>query len=133
VVWLNALGYRSEVTIAFRSTDHTVSEEWAKLLIKQPEFMKKILTDDWIKSEIQHKPGSDLWVFKVEEVKWYEGYDQVDAMESLWTHFADLEDAHSNLMGLFIRIGEETGDVDERQIGDGHELGYVTSHIELNF
>jgi hypothetical protein len=54
-------------------------------------------------------------------VKWYESYEDVqhhEALIELAAEWANDEDNHSEIAYSFVRIGEETDDIDEKNGGD---------------
>jgi hypothetical protein len=56
-------------------------------------------------------------------VKWYDSYPYVQNHEALRRYFADAHEEHNDSYEIdtrFVRIGEETGDIDETDTGDDH-------------
>ena len=102
------MGYRSDVGILIEGSAEAIENAKALIpveIIKEFDFE---FEDERIK-------------FSADDVKWYDSFPEVVAMEK-W--FADVEglfdDGGSNtsLNGKFLRIGEECGDVEERYFGD---------------
>ena len=90
--------------------------------------------------------GEDRLVFefKVSSVKWYEGYKDVTEFEQFWDKFKDLADAEMNgdepqgdepvvWACEFIRLGENTDDIEERSSHDAEWLLQVSRVIENNY
>ena len=80
-----------------------------------------------------------IFEFKVSSVKWYEGYPEVIAFEQFWEKFSDLvdteEEGHDpcDWAAEFIRLGENTEDIEEKSIGDSDWLLQVNRYIETNY
>lgn len=54
--------------------------------------------------------------FEGSSVKWYDGYEHVDWHNLLYALASSYED--KDLCGQFVRIGEDTGDVQDEAFGD---------------
>lgn len=119
------MGYRSEVAyaIAFRN-----KEDKDALLARLPD---DVLAD--IRRDECFAEQDDRLLFRDSGVKWYssrlmlgamEGYREVDVHEQL---ISTAKDAHSEgempMVGIFVRIGEETDDIEEDFWGDPSEDG----------
>ncbi len=112
------MGYRSEVGILIEGSAEAIAN--AKALIPV-EIIKEFFDFEFEVEEERIK-------FYADDVKWYDSFPEVVAMEK-W--FADVEglfdDGGTNLSlrGKFLRIGEECGDVEERYFGDDdiYDLG----------
>lgn len=102
------MGYRSDVGILIEGSAEAIAN--AKALI--PVEIIKEFDFEFYDEQIK---------FSADDVKWYDSFPEVVAMER-W--FADVEglfdDGGSNLSlrGKFLRLGEECGDVEERYFGD---------------
>ena len=104
------MGYRSEVGILIEGSAEAIAN--AKALVPVEiinEFQSYFeFCEDSIK-------------FSVDDVKWYDSFPEVIAVEK-W--FADVEGLfddgglNTSLNGKFVRIGEGCGDVEERCFGD---------------
>ena len=95
------MGYRSEVAIAF--TDHAV--RLLNAIMEHESAMRTLVgeCENTINMNEEDKGGKLHWC----DIKWYEGYPEIDRMESLLQQIPD-EDYH------FIRLGEESHDIEER-------------------
>lgn len=105
---------------------------------KTKDETKLCFDDDDGAFEIDEK---NLFIkFYAESVKWYDDYSDVQCHEAL-LELADewitqqVED--TKLIGScirwgFVRIGEESDDIDERHNNDGYELVYLTRGIAFD-
>lgn len=118
------MGYRSVVTIAIYGPE----EEMAPLLAAQRMLSDSPLAADrdYVKSYgfgMTLNKGPEIVrchmiLAQFESVKWYEGYPEVAAWEELISEASDNE----ALCTEFVRIGEETDDIQVRYTGD--DCGY---------
>ena len=80
-----------------------------------------------------------IFKFRADNIKWYEGYPEVIAFEQFWDRFNELveqeedEDDPCDWAAEFIRLGENTEDIEEKSIGDSHWLLQVNRYIETNY
>lgn len=147
------MGYRSDVVAVFYATDKPKSEEHqgfnernrAKLKL----FMSENFPEYWRGKHEDSAPEDCLTMldtdrrllfeFKVDSVKWYEGYKDVIAFEQFWDKFRELVDAEPegdepcDWAGEFIRLGENTDDIEERCVGDNEWLIQVSRVIDTNY
>lgn len=75
----------------------------------------------------------DEWVLKFElnDVKWYPSYPDVQMFETMLSAFEG--DGIDGYCTEFVRIGEETGDIEERCTGDNNEYHLsVRREIDCN-
>ena len=96
------MGYRSEVSIAIFKSDFDNIVKDAKENCKDGFDLIKYGTIELYKREIE-----DVIVITWSDIKWYEGYNDIDYIMDSLKHLADIERPYK-----FIRIGEETGDVE---------------------
>lgn len=110
------MGYRSEVVIAIKKEVYTRD---ILLTEKFPSFLRDVDENAFTLTKFK-----DYYIYQMDQIKWYEGYDFVDeTMEYLDA----LEDEEYG----FIRIGEETTDIEQE--GSPWEFGievYSSVHIE---
>lgn len=77
-----------------------------------------------------------LLYFRGESVKWYDGYEDVKWHNELWNEAEsaqrDEDSQFSNLYGSFVRIGEETLDVETHSFGDGEtwEIAQSSTNVD---
>jgi hypothetical protein len=87
------------------------------------------LTKDW---------GDDRWgidneqfCFLADHVKWYDSYPEVQTVMKIWDLAQDTgedEEGLTRYSGVFLRLGEETADIEEMSFGDpwDHDPPYVS-------
>jgi hypothetical protein len=66
--------------------------------------------------------------FNIPDVKWYTSFPDVQAFETMLEEFGD------DIPGYcteFVRIGEESGDIEQRQAGDNNEY-YLQVRCEID-
>tara|TARA_Y100000310_G_C20435123_1_gene693359 strand:- start:100 stop:438 length:339 start_codon:yes stop_codon:yes gene_type:complete len=107
------MGYRSQVAVAIGK--------------KHVEDFQKIITNEWNYKPEKHEFSTHT-VYVWDWVKWYDGYDEVDAI----TEFIDeLDEGTEDIE--FLRIGEETGDIELRRNGphtkEDYWLNYTNPKI----
>ena len=123
------MGYRSDVGAVIRvdkdcpDPDRVFTEFIGKVKLIGDVFFNGWNPDDygW---------GDRRFVFFVSDVKWYEGYEEVQAFEAIWNLASETE----GLSGYFVRIGEEYEDIEVNSFGiepPGDEVCPVRSiHLE---
>ena len=73
------------------------------------------------------------------DVKWYESYSEVIAFEQFWDKFRELVEAEPegdepcDWAGEFIRLGENTEDIEQKCSTDAEWLLQVSRVIENNY
>ena len=126
------MGYRSEVAIAiYGPEDAMVPLIAAQRLSAQSAL---VVDKDYIERREYTKNGQ-RWVMistYYDWVKWYESYPDVQAWRNLLSDIADSCD-DTGIAYEFVRIGEETGDVETDYVGDvEYYLGVSRSiHLDL--
>lgn len=122
------MGYRSQVCIRIKHNDpNKFKTMLVELFIKQLPWVAGIKSTTfeeftWNESEI-HIEATD-W-------KWYDTYDEVKWCEDLWAYFDKKAEEDKGLNGIFIRIGEETNDIEDRYFNKGYELANVSREINI--
>ena len=125
------MGYRSDVAYTIRfNSDHdeknkqsfyTFLAEAKSKAATAPCFVGR----EWLDLEIdeaRHRIN-----FACDDVKWYESYEDVkchEALIELAAEWANDEDNHSEIAYSFVRIGEETDDIEKKNGGD-YDWGWV--------
>jgi hypothetical protein len=119
------MGYRSDVCMVIYG-EHQYAMRELKALMDAAGID---LTKDW---------GDDRWgiddeqfCFLTDDVKWYDSYPEVQAVMKVWQLAQDTgedEDGLTRYSGIFLRIGEETSDIEQESFGDPweHECPYVS-------
>ena len=122
------MGYRSDVayTIRFNSDDDTVTDHSFYTFLAEakskPEYALA-LDDKGIEiDEVRRRIN-----FSASDVKWYEGYPDVDSHTKLLELAKDWIDNEANpsIGYIFMRVGEEPTDIEEYQ-GGLFDWGWIT-------
>jgi len=104
------MGYRSDVVIAVAMGSKKDLDELMAVYALNLFVQKENLMPEWEIGEYE-----DAWVamYKAEQVKWYDSYDDVKGFEAL-TKLAETFWAERNMPYAyrFIRIGEEANDIE---------------------
>lgn len=80
-----------------------------------------------------------IYEFKASAVKWYESYPEVVAFDAFWDKFCQLSDDSGeggepvDWACEFIRIGENTEDIEEKSSNEAEWLLQVNRVIETNY
>jgi len=119
------MGYRSHVAGAITGDKEIIAVLTAKLKLTPLKIQEH--WKDCIEFE------EDRIKFEFVEIMWYGGYETVDEFEEWFAEIEDMYDEaeHStateattdpmaSLCGKFIRIGEESDDLDEKTFGDDY-------------
>jgi len=104
------MGYRSEVCGVLWVDNH--DPEKFKELIGKIKLIGKDFLNQLRDREVGWKDG--VFIFHVDNWKWYDDYPAVVAWEAIWDMAADME----GVSGIFIRLGEEVEDNVVEYIGD---------------
>ena len=118
------MGYRSNVTAVF----YTTKEKWPvlKLYIDEhfPEEFKGYLT-------IQ---GERAYVFKLDNVKWYDSYPEVQAFQRFVSNFLEFDKGGEDSTQWayeFLRIGEDSNDVEETYSNSAEYVISLSWDVEI--
>ena len=148
------MGYRSEVTIIIQASEvrkvHKLDEptqeidsslkineeKWAMFLAEVAVKPKTELAWREISSSINDDYGNTLELDKEKrritmnfsDVKWYEGYENVDSHMALFHSVQPYEDY---IDAVYLRIGENIEDSEEHNYGDGYDLASIARSIEI--
>jgi hypothetical protein len=117
---MDDMGYRSDVHALFYTTR---KEDLPVLKLYMEENFPKYET-----LGLKEIEGKHLWGYEMvlEHVKWYESYDDVKAFDEFKRKYGALIDEQEDGKKWkfeFVRIGEETDDVEQEQ----HDSSYVLS------
>jgi hypothetical protein len=123
------MGYRSDIKAVFSTRD---KEQWPALRLFVDENFPEAL-----KGDLEHI-GSTVYsgfVFSCEGTKWYDGYDDVKAYNKFVADYEELIDGEAKLpwMYEFIRIGEDTDDIETANAGNADYVLRVNRFIECDF
>ena len=113
------MGYRSVVEVVMYPAK---PEDFAML---------KLYVEEHLPDAFEVKGGGKVLHLRLEGVKWYPSYEEVQVYEQCFMNWDDLfgERCHYE----FIRIGEETGDIEHGCSSGAEFLLQVCTTIESNF
>jgi hypothetical protein len=123
------MGYRSNVKAVFYTSD---KEQWPALRLfvdeNFPEEFKYCL-------EVIGSSTYCGYVFSCEDVKWYDSYPDVIAYNKFVADYEELIDGEAGLPWVyeFIRIGEDTDDIETTQAGNADYVICVSREIRCDF
>ena len=130
------MGYRSCVASVIYTWEEN---EWPLLkLFVEENFPKGQLAECLTPFENNGRRGPNRTTFRgykfmCDDVKWYESYPDVachDALIEFAGEWVNDEDNKSEIAFVFVRIGEETDDVEERCGGD-YDYDWVQVHRSI--
>ena len=120
------MGYRSDVTTLIYGDG--LSQQGYDLIKTLMNTTFKDTYQEW-GSHFEWRDHKRVLQFETESIKWYDSYPDVKS-------FMDMLDAIGDIAGLnyeFIRVGEDTDDIEQQQRGE--DLRYalsVTRSIEVD-
>ena len=140
------MGYRSDVIAVFYNIV-TGDEEKDKrnlatldMFVREnfPESLKNDEEEDegLHRHEVNHRV---IYEFKASSVKWYESYEEVKAFDAFWEKFCELADESQegdepvDWACEFIRLGENTDDIEEKSSNEAEWLLQVNRVIDTNY
>ena len=126
------MGYRSDVAVVIYADDNGVTVE-----VKRPEHAReqyavlKVLMNTRFKEEYERDFDGFTWndrlerlEFRVESVKWYEGFPEVARFMTMLDSLNDLGYVYE-----YVRIGEDPNDVHRMGDGEHYVLGVTNPQI----
>lgn len=124
------MGYRSNVAAVVQvnydcpNPADVFNRFRAEALLAAPAF------DAHWKDYSEWDEESHRMTFFVEDVKWYDGYEHVDAFDTVW-HIAQ---NNPDLSGGFVRVGEEPSDAAEDYFGDDapYDSVYISRDVHID-
>jgi len=125
------MGYYSEVAFAIRGK----KEDVIPVLVTYRN--KGLLAKDALdECTYREAAGIVTILYHNESTKWYDDFDEVKALNELYNLFRDIDDdltRDEEFEGRFIRIGEESDDVIEREFGaDPWDMLSYSRMIDIN-
>jgi len=126
------MGYRSDVayTIRFVHEDDTNNKQSFYVFLAEAKANAATAPcfgeQGWAEFQIDE---ADFRInFACNYVKWYETYADVqchEALINLANEWVNDEDNHSDIAYMFVRIGEESDDIEERFGGENYQFDWV--------
>lgn len=152
------MGYRSEVTIIIQAQEDRTyvneslrkvhgldeptqeEEKWAMFLAEVAVKPKTELAWREISSGINDDFGNTLELDKEKrritmnfpDVKWYEGSGKFEDVDSYMALFHSVQPYEHYIDAIYLRIGEDMEDLEEKYYGSGYELASIARSIEIN-
>jgi hypothetical protein len=121
------MGYRSDVAMLI-TTDDRSQRKIEELMIHLK--LSQISLKSWIDAD-DNKIGWNYHTlaFHADDVKWYFDYPEVQAIEKVWEIAQKVE----GLSGVFMRVGENAGDVEELNFGQDppYDHAFIVRRIVL--
>lgn len=122
------MGYRSSIKAVFYTS---ATEQWPALRLFVDENFPEALKGSL---EVIGSSTYSGYVFSEEDVKWYDGYPDVQAYNKFVEQYTDLVDEGVlPWMYEFIRIGEDTEDIETASAGGAGYILRVSRSIECDF
>jgi len=134
------MGYRSDVayTIRFVHEDDTNNKQSFYTFLAEAKSNAAtaacFLEHEWaefVVDEARYRIN-----FAADDVKWYESYADVqchEALLNLANEWDNDEDNHANIAFQFVRIGEETDDIEDRRSESADDWIYVERTISRDW
>lgn len=121
------MGYRSSVAMLITTDDrHERKIEELMIHLKLSQISLKSWTD-----ADDNKIGWNYHTlaFHADDVKWYSDYPEVQAVEKVW----EIAQKVHGLSGVFMRVGENAGDVEELNFGQDppYDHAFIVRQIVL--
>lgn len=110
------MGYRSEVGYVIAFTEKEVYDQFKVQYKLDPEYDQ--CRDDE-PHDLYFNDNKQLVKFEASDVKWYDSYPDVIAHHKLLELADEYAEKYNCVSWSFVRIGEETGDIDTQYGGNG--------------
>lgn len=128
------MGYRSDVSIIFyaRGSSNDASANATLKFWFDETYPVKEATDEWM-ATVRHKDGAIIVDY--EDVKWYESYGHVMAVEAAIRKFDETfecDKEEGRYAHEFLRIGEEDTDIEVERSDWNDHLLYVSRSIRVD-
>lgn len=114
------MGYRSEVLMVIGAVKPRMAAFTTQLALLYPEVAKHVFSEEQGFARKKWGSGGEEWelLYLYEcDTKWYRSYEDVGAFHAAFDNARDLSDK-LDLHGTFLRIGEDTADIEEEMFGD---------------
>jgi len=121
------MGYRSSVAMLITTDDRNERKiEELMIHLKLAQISLKSWTGE---DEKDIGWNYHTFAFRVDDVKWYPDYPEVQALEKVWEIAQEVD----GLSGVFMRIGESSDDVEELNFGQDppYDHAFIVRQIVL--
>lgn len=126
------MGYRSEVMAVFYCHQ---PEDYAPMKLFIDENIKSQGIKECFKED-EKTNGKDKYIlFQVDDVKWYDTYEDVIEFNEMVKRFKELADAEDNKLTWayeFVRIGEEVNDIEIDESDGADNVLNVSRVVDIN-
>jgi hypothetical protein len=130
------MGYRSDVAYTIRFTDDhdTNNEQSFYTFLLEAKANPKLQI---ALAEVEVNAKKQMFNYYASDVKWYESYPEVDSHMALvslaedWASQVHEGKLNCKIGSMFLRIGEETSDIEERFCGD-YEHDWMSISRSIN-
>lgn len=121
------MGYRSDV--AYMITFNKPEDYWGFIAESKCDPETQLcFTDEGFKQDDENL----RIMFSADSVKWYPDYEDVKCHNKLWHKACDRDDQdEKTCSGYYVRIGEQTDDLDEQQFGVYPPYDYINIHRSI--
>ena len=124
------MGYRSQVMLA-------IGKELTPFLLLATSQCKQAEELVFQHHDLFDRDYYEGWLLRWESIKWYEGYEDIDAIQKFVDEACadeykieeDGKERNSSEYIKFVRVGEDSSDVEMQ--GEGFWDIYVSRHIEF--
>jgi hypothetical protein len=122
------MGYRSEVAYVIRFANREMRQTFINIQRAKADKHINEALDELIEVE------DCLLGYHADHVKWYEGYEGVEAHHTLMKDSIDLFNEDEDIVGWrFVRLGEESDDNIQEENGNSDDLyEYVDWHKSMS-
>lgn len=129
------MGYRSVVAAAITvDRQYVQGTDWEDRQYDKEKFkevvgkLKLLITNEYLLNSIGWKNG--VITLYIDWVKWYDDYEEVQQWDTFW-HAVQQE---AGISGVFVRIGEETDDIQQDSFGEDpvYDLCEVTRGVSID-
>jgi hypothetical protein len=127
------MGYRSNLMVLiYPEPGDDKSAKYEQLKVLMATTFKDV-SDEFGDPYTTWLDSAHALKFELNDVKWYPSYPDVQMFEKMLSAFTGADDGIDGYCTEFVRIGEDTEDVEERHTGDNNEYHLsVRREIDCN-
>jgi hypothetical protein len=116
------MGYRSQVGYLIVFTEKEVYDQFKVQYKLDPEYEQCRIDEP---QSLMFNDDKLHIRFEAEDVKWYDSFPDVTAHHKLLDLADEYAEKYNCVSWCFVRIGEETGDIETRYGGDGEASSMI--------
>jgi hypothetical protein len=132
------MGYRSNVVCLMYGNndigDNTIVKEFVRSRVEAYSDSAHPEAADHVRNSFNYNGWGVM--FKADDWKWYDNYPDIQFLENLFDEFEELligDDASNTSYALeFVRLGEESDDIEERMRGAVEGRTWINRCIEVD-